>query len=121
VLIKSTTACAVLLLIACHPSARAIAAREIEAAREDSASGQVAVLKSDCLSCHHQTERLVAPSFQQIAGKYPVTKANIELLSLKIQKGGSGNWGTLPMTPHPGLSTIAAGSMVKYILLTKNK
>jgi cytochrome c len=40
-------------------------------------------------------------------------------LAATIIKGGSGVWGTVPMTAHPTLSEEDARQMVKYILLLK--
>ena len=39
----------------------------------------------------------------------------------KIQKGGSGNWGTVPMAAHADISKEDAVAMVKYILLLKDE
>jgi cytochrome c len=41
------------------------------------------------------------------------------MLAGKIKNGGSGNWGTISMSPHPNLSQADAASMVKYILNLK--
>ena len=43
------------------------------------------------------------------------------MLAEKVIKGGSGNWGTVPMTPHPALAEADAEQMVKYVLLLRNK
>ena len=45
--------------------------------------------------------------------------ANIELLAVKIIKGGGGVWGDIPMAPHPAISTDDAKEMVRYILSLK--
>ena len=41
------------------------------------------------------------------------------MLAGKIIKGGSGNWGAIPMTPHPQLKQEDVEAMVKYIFLLK--
>jgi cytochrome c len=80
------------------------------------AVGAKLIASSDCLSCHKDNEKVVGPSYAAVAEKYPDTEASIALLAGKILKGGSGNWGAVPMTPHPGLSEADAREMTKYIL-----
>jgi cytochrome c len=77
--------------------------------------------KNDCLTCHKVSETLIGPSYQEVANKYAGSDTAVEYLSKKIIEGGSGVWGTVPMTPHPQLSKEDAEQMVKYILLLKTK
>ena len=79
------------------------------------------VVKSDCLGCHKTNEVSVGPAYNAIGKKYENTETNINLLAEKIQNGGSGNWGTVPMAGHTGLSKEDAVAMVKYILLLKDE
>ncbi len=72
---------------------------------------------ADCLSCHKIDAKLVGPSYQDVAAKY--TDADIDKLAQKVIEGGKGNWGDIPMTPHPGLDKENAKLMVKYILSLK--
>ena len=80
------------------------------------ASGAKLMQASDCASCHREGEKLLGPGYKEIAAKYPATAANVTMLAKKIITGGSGNWGTVPMTPHPGLSQKDAEEMTRYIL-----
>jgi len=66
-------------------------------------------------------EKLTGPPYRDVANKYENTDANVKMLAEKIIKGGTGNWGTVPMTPHAALSEADAEQMVKYILLLRNK
>jgi len=77
--------------------------------------------KSDCLTCHKIDETSTGPAYRDVANKYGNDDATITTLANKIIKGGTGNWGQVPMTPHPALSEDDAKSIVKYILLLKNK
>ena len=79
------------------------------------------VAKNDCFTCHKINETLVGPAYSAVAAKYQPTQQNIDSLSSKIIHGGSGNWGTAAMTPHPNLSKEDAQSMVKYVLSLKNQ
>jgi cytochrome c len=81
--------------------------------------GLALIGQSDCLGCHKVSERIVGPSYQEVADRY-AGKAGIEdSLASKIIRGGAGNWGEVAMTPHPNLSKEDAVSMVRYILLLK--
>ena len=82
-------------------------------------AGKTLVENSGCVTCHKVDEQSTGPSFKAIAAKYPNHVDSYELLSSKIIKGGSGNWGSIPMTPHPNITNEDAVTMVKYILSAK--
>lgn len=71
---------------------------------------------SDCNTCHNKEVKTVGPAYVAIAQKYPNTPQILETLVSKVIKGGAGNWGEVPMTPHPNLSLENAATMVSYIL-----
>jgi cytochrome c len=81
--------------------------------------GELLIVKSDCVGCHHKENKLIGPAYQEIAAKYPATDENISLLASKIIKGGKGVWGAVPMTPHTKITEDEAKTMVKYILSLK--
>jgi len=85
----------------------------------DYVKGLALIAGSDCLTCHKVAEKNIGPAYQEVAAKYENTDDNIKMLAGKIIKGGSGNWGAIPMTPHANLSEEDAEAMVKYILLLK--
>jgi len=103
------------------------AAKPAEAATEEKASlsdnpdykkGLALVAQSDCLTCHNVDTKVNGPAYKDVAAKYAgADDATITKLAQTIIKGGSGNWGQVPMTPHPDLSEEDAKQMVKYILL----
>lgn len=74
---------------------------------------------SDCTTCHAIDKKLTGPAYVDVAAKYDNTPAVIDTLVSKIINGGSGNWGTVPMTPHPTLPEADAREMVKYIMSLK--
>lgn len=103
-------------------TAPAAAPKAKPAAADDSADikkGQALISKSDCLACHKLQEKLLGPSYKEVANKYPNNTATIAQLAGKIKAGGSGVWGAVPMSPHPALSDDDAKAMVKYILSLK--
>ena len=85
----------------------------------DTKKGETLISKSDCFACHKINEKLLGPSYKDVANKYSSTKANIDYLVAKIKNGGSGVWGAIPMSPHPALSDDDAAAMVQYILSLK--
>ena len=80
------------------------------------AQGQALVNASDCKTCHGLENKIVGPSHKDVAVKYEFTKANVSMLAGKIINGGSGNWGEIPMTPHPDISQSDAEKMSMYVL-----
>ncbi|MBA4168121.1 MAG: c-type cytochrome [Chitinophagaceae bacterium] len=76
---------------------------------------------NDCTTCHAIDHKIIGPAYIDVSKKYEATDAVVDSLVLKVKKGGSGNWGAIPMTPHPDLSADDAKTMVKYILSLKNK
>lgn len=72
---------------------------------------------ADCLSCHSIDKKMAGPSFREIAERY--TQEDLEMLSRKIIDGGSGNWGQIPMQPHPQTSKEEADDMVEFIMSLK--
>lgn len=95
------------------------AARDLSS-NPDYTKGLELMGKSDCQTCHKVNETVIGPSFSSIAAKYPDNEATIDTLATKIIKGGSGNWGNVPMAAHSNISVEDAKAMVKYILLLKN-
>ncbi len=84
------------------------------------ANGAKLMAAADCMSCHKEQVKLVGPAFKEIANKYKAANdAMIDTLANKVIKGGKGNWGEVPMTPHPTIAVADAKEMVKYILTVK--
>ena len=72
--------------------------------------------KSDCFTCHKVSESSTGPAYVEVAKKYAGQKGIEDMLAQKVIKGGSGTWGSIPMTPHPQVSEDDAKAMVKYVL-----
>jgi cytochrome c len=69
-----------------------------------------------CMGCHAVDRRVVGPSFQQIAAKYHGQPGALAKLVKKVQQGGSGVWGPVPMPSHPQLSDADATTLVTWVL-----
>jgi len=109
------------------PATDTAAAKTTEPAAGDNSKnpdyqkGLALIAGDNCLTCHKIDETSTGPSYRDVANKYKADDATIDTLAGKIIKGGSGNWGSVPMTSHDTLSKDNAKAMVKYILMLKNK
>jgi cytochrome c len=55
--------------------------------------------KNLCLACHKVDEKLVGPSYRDVARKYQGdAEAQVRIIA-RLQNGGKGVWGTTPMPP----------------------
>lgn len=73
------------------------------------------VTSSDCFTCHSLEQKIVGPSYRDIARKYPHVDGVVNNLASGIIRGSRGVWGTEAMTPHPELTHEQAREMVLYI------
>ena len=78
--------------------------------------GELWLARSGCNTCHEPEEQTVGPGYVQIAQQYERNKQNVDRLSQKVKKGGSGVWGQAAMIPHPQLDMADISYMVNYIL-----
>nr|MBL8410592.1 c-type cytochrome [Dechloromonas sp.] len=59
------------------------------------------VKKARCVACHAVDTKRVGPAYKDVAAKYKGDAKAPAMLFEKVRHGGSGNWGTVPMLPHP--------------------
>jgi cytochrome c len=78
--------------------------------------GQALIDGSDCRTCHNENVKTVGPAYIDIAKKYDFSDANVQMLVSKVIKGGTGNWGQVPMSAHPDLTVADGTKMVQYIM-----
>jgi cytochrome c len=74
--------------------------------------------KKNCMACHAVDKKLVGPSYKDVAAKYAKDKDAVKKLAEKIQKGGSGVWGAMPM-PANNVTPAEAETLAKWVLATK--
>jgi cytochrome c len=85
------------------------------AAKPDPAT-EIMMKQSDCFTCHSVTQKIIGPSYTDVAAKYRNTPGAEDMLVSKVRSGGSGNWGAVPMVAHPQLSDAQLHAMVKWVL-----
>lgn len=95
-------------------AAAAVATAAAPAARSGNAAAIALTGKHTCTACHGMDNRLVGPSFAELARKY-AGGANAETyLADKIKNGGQGVWGAIPMPPQ-ALPDTDARSLAQWI------
>jgi cytochrome c len=70
-----------------------------------------------CLTCHAVDRKIVGPAFGDVAKKYP---GQVDYLAKKIQSGGSGIWGPIPM-PAQKLTEAEARTIATWLAAGANK
>jgi cytochrome c len=70
----------------------------------------------NCLACHAVDQKLVGPSYKEVSAKYKGDAGAVAKMATKIQKGGAGSWGPVPMPPHPNVSDAEAQTLAKWTL-----
>lgn len=90
--------------------------------------------KSGCTACHAIDKKVVGPAWMDVSKKYkgateyafsPKGSADAgakkmsleEGLIMKVSKGGTGNWGKVPMTPNsPRVNDADIKTLVQFVL-----
>lgn len=72
--------------------------------------------KYACVACHQAAQRVVGPSWNEVAEKHGKAGTTPAQLAASIKKGGSGKWGAMPMPPQTTLSDGDAIALATWIL-----
>ena len=80
---------------------------------------QALATSKNCMACHALDRKLVGPSYKDVAAKYAGDKSAAEKLAIKIQKGGAGTWGPVPMPANPQVSDAEALKLAAWVLTVK--
>lgn len=88
------------------------------AVADDSAMQELAD-KSRCTACHDIHEKVTGPAWIEVAKRYRGDANAVERLVIKVRDGGSGNWGTVPMSPNKRVSEDNIRKLVTWILALK--
>jgi cytochrome c len=74
--------------------------------------------KKNCLACHAVDQKVLGPAFKEVAAKYAGQKDAPAMLAAKIQKGGVGTWGQVPM-PANDVTADEAKTLADWVLTLK--
>jgi S-disulfanyl-L-cysteine oxidoreductase SoxD len=80
------------------------------------ASAATLAKSANCTACHHASNRMIGPSFKEIADRYSAQAASSAHLAERIRHGGQGVWGQAPMPAHPNLDEDEISRLVRWIL-----
>ena len=72
----------------------------------------------NCMACHAVANKLVGPAYKDVAKKYAGDKTAADKLATKIQKGGVGVWGQVPM-PANNVTPAEAKELATWVLAQK--
>jgi S-disulfanyl-L-cysteine oxidoreductase SoxD len=70
--------------------------------------------KNTCTACHGMDNKIVGPSFKEIAAKQGAKADAVSYLSGKIKTGGSGVYGSMPM-PAQGINDADAKKVATWL------
>ena len=75
------------------------------------------IKRSGCFNCHQDKTRLMGPSFDDIASRYPSDPHQLRNLADKVLQGSIGTWGDVQMPANPELPYDEVLQAVAYILI----
>ena len=77
---------------------------------------QALATSKNCMACHAVDKKLVGPAYKDVAKKYAGNAAAVAQLATKIQKGGAGVWGAIPMPANPTVNDADAKKLAQWVL-----
>jgi cytochrome c len=89
------------------------------AASAPALANQELAQKKNCLTCHTVNQRVVGPSFKEVAARYAGQKDAVDKLAQKVMKGGAGVWGPVPMPANTQVTEAEAKQLINWILTLK--
>jgi len=75
--------------------------------------------KKNCMACHAVGQKVIGPSYKDVAAKYAGQADAVDKLTQKVIKGGAGVWGAVPMPANPQVNEAEAKQLVTWILTLK--
>lgn len=80
---------------------------------------QALATAKNCMACHATDKKLFGPAYKDVAAKYAGDKSAVDKLATKIQKGGAGTWGPVPMPVNPQVNDAEAKKLAAWVLTVK--
>jgi cytochrome c len=89
----------------------------VKPATTPTGGGMALATQHACVACHAVDQRLVGPSFREIARKYHgAGDATAAQLVAKMRSGGAGTWGPVPMPPQAHVAEADLHALARWIL-----
>ncbi|MFH6602843.1 c-type cytochrome [Maribacter algicola] len=76
---------------------------------------------SNCFTCHSAKDKLIGPSFSQIADRYNNRTDALQYLARKITNGTTGTWGNQIMPAQPDLKPDEVKMVLGWILKNSSR
>jgi cytochrome c len=77
--------------------------------------------QNGCFGCHAIDEKILGPSFKEVAKKYAGQEGAVLKMADSIRKGSNGTWGKIPMPAHEHINAEVAKSLATWLLATKTQ
>jgi cytochrome c len=74
---------------------------------------------SGCMTCHSVSQKVIGPSYKEVADKYRNDKTAAAKLFQKVKAGGKGVWGETPMPPNAHVKDDDIKTIVQWVLSIK--
>ena len=81
--------------------------------------GEQLYRSNGCAVCHAINQKLVGPSYVDVAKKFAGQKDAVATLVKAVKDGHVGTWGMVPMPPHPTMSDADIKTIVEWVLSLK--
>ena len=75
--------------------------------------------QKNCRACHAVDQKIIGPSFKDIAAKYAGQTGVADRLARKVIDGGLGVWGAVPMPANPQVTEAEAKKLAAWVLTLK--
>jgi cytochrome c len=72
--------------------------------------------KHGCSNCHAIDKKMIGPSFKAVAEKYKGPADAVDMVAVKVRKGGTGVWGTMVMPAMAHVPEAEAKALADWIL-----
>jgi cytochrome c len=91
-----------------------VAPKATTAASDSNAAAEALLKKYACTACHGIENKIIGPAYRDVAKKYADRADAADYLAGKIESGGLGVWGPIPM-PKQSISSEDAKSLARWI------
>lgn len=86
----------------------------VAATEQASAAALALANRQGCLACHGLDQKIVGPSFKDVARKYGGRSDAVDYLAAQLRAGSSGQWGSVPM-PAQAVGEADARTLASWL------
>ena len=82
----------------------------------DALDVQSLLTNNACLQCHALNQKVLGPSYHDVAAKYKSDPDAVTRLQASIKAGGVGKWGQVPMPPFAQLTEVQLKALAEFVM-----